>query len=126
MNIPTSVKFTKEHEWISLEGNIATVGVTDFAQSELGDIVFIEVETIGEQLEQGDTFGTIEAVKTVSDVYMPVSGEVLEFNESLNSSPELVNKDPYGKSWIIKVKVSDPTQFAGLLDNLAYAEIIGA
>jgi len=126
MNIPTSVKFTKEHEWISLEGNIATVGVTDFAQSELGDIVFIEVETIGEQLEQGDTFGTIEAVKTVSDVYMPVSGEVLEFNESLNSSPELVNKDPYGKGWIIKVKVSDPTQFAGLLDNLAYAEIIGA
>ena len=126
MNIPASLKYTKEHEWISVEGETATIGVTDFAQGELGDIVFIEVETIGETLEEGETFGTIEAVKTVSDMFMPVSGEVLEFNESLNSNPELVNKDPYGEGWIIKVKVSDLSEMNNLLDATAYGDLIGA
>ena len=126
MNIPASLKYTKEHEWISVEGETATIGVTDFAQGELGDIVFIEVETIGETLEEGETFGTIEAVKTVSDMFMPVSGEVLEFNESLNSNPELVNKDPYGEGWIIKVKISDPSELSHLLDATAYGDLIGA
>jgi len=126
MNIPASLKYTKEHEWISVEGETATIGGTDFAQGELGDIVFIEVETIGETLEEGETFGTIEAVKTVSDMFMPVSGEVLEFNESLNSNPELVNKDPYGEGWIIKVKVSDLSEMNNLLDATAYGDLIGA
>jgi len=126
MNIPASLKYTKDHEWISLEGDTALVGVTEFAQGELGDIVFIEVETVGETLEEGETFGTIEAVKTVSDMFMPVAGEVLEFNEALNSSPELINKDPYGQGWIIKVKVSDPAQLGLLLDAEAYGELIGA
>ncbi len=126
MNIPASLKFTKDHEWISLEGDTALVGVTEFAQGELGDIVFIEVETVGETLEEGETFGTIEAVKTVSDMFMPVAGEVLEFNEALNSSPELINKDPYGQGWIIKVRVSDPAQLGHLLDAGAYGELIGA
>ncbi|MBK6344761.1 MAG: glycine cleavage system protein GcvH [Bacteroidales bacterium] len=126
MNIPASLKYTKDHEWISLEGDTALVGVTEFAQGELGDIVFIEVETVGETLEEGETFGTIEAVKTVSDMFMPVAGEVLEFNEALNSSPELINKDPYGQGWIIKVRVSDPAQLGHLLDAGAYGELIGA
>jgi len=126
MNIPASLKYTKDHEWISLEGDTALVGVTEFAQGELGDIVFIEVETVGETLEEGETFGTIEAVKTVSDMFMPVAGEVLEFNEALNSSPELINKDPYGQGWIIKVRVSDPAQLGLLLDAEAYGELIGA
>lgn len=126
MNIPANLKYTKEHEWISVEGETATIGVTDFAQGELGDIVFIEVETIGEMLEQSETFGTIEAVKTVSDLFMPVSGEVLEFNENLNSNPELVNKDPYGEGWIIKAKVSDPSEMNNLLDASAYGDLIGA
>ena len=125
MNIPASLKYTKEHEWISVEGETALVGVTEFAQGELGDIVFIEVETIGEILEEGDTFGTIEAVKTVSDMFMPVSGEVLEFNDELNSNPELINKDPYGKGWIVKIKLTDPTQLKNLLDAEAYGELIG-
>lgn len=126
MNIPVDLKYTKDHEWIKLEGETALVGVTDFAQSELGDIVFIEVETVGEVLEEGETFGTIEAVKTVSDLFMPVTAEVLEFNENLNSSPELINKDPYGEGWIVKVKVQDIAQMNDLLDAKAYAEHVGA
>ncbi|MFH1121583.1 MAG: glycine cleavage system protein GcvH [Bacteroidota bacterium] len=125
MNIPASLKYTKEHEWISIEGNTALVGVTEFAQGELGDIVFIEVETVGESLAAGETFGTIEAVKTVSDMYMPVSGEVLEFNEALNSSPELINKDPYGNGWIVKIKLTGTFQLDHLLDAEAYGKLIG-
>lgn len=126
MNIPASLKYTKDHEWISVEGDTAKIGVTEFAQGELGDIVFIEVETVGETLDEGETFGTIEAVKTVSDMFMPVAGEVLEFNEALNSSPEMINKDPYGEGWIVKIKLSDPAQLAHLLDAEAYGKLIGA
>ncbi|MCB9015989.1 MAG: glycine cleavage system protein GcvH [Lentimicrobiaceae bacterium] len=126
MNIPANLKYTKDHEWIKIEGETAVIGVTEYAQGELGDIVFIEVETEGETLEEGETFGTIEAVKTVSDMFMPVAGEVLEFNEALNSSPELVNKDPYGEGWIIKIKVSTPSQVEDLLDSAAYGALIGA
>ena len=126
MNIPANLKYTKDHEWIKIEGETAVIGVTEYAQGELGDIVFIEVETKGETLEEGETFGTIEAVKTVSDMFMPVAGEVLEFNEALNSSPELVNKDPYGEGWIIKIKVSTPSQVEDLLDSAAYGALIGA
>lgn len=125
MNIPSNLKYTKEHEWIKVEGDVALIGVTEYAQSELGDIVFIEVETVGETLSAGDTFGTIEAVKTVSDLYLPVSGEILEFNESLNSSPELVNSDAFGEGWIIKIKMSDPAELDSLLSADAYAELIG-
>ena len=126
MNIPSNLKYTKEHEWIKVEGDIAVIGVTEFAQGELGDIVFVEVETVGETLEQGETFGTIEAVKTVSDLYLPVSGEVAEFNEALDGTPELINKDPYGDGWIIKLKISDPAQLDQLLGAEAYAAEIGA
>ncbi len=120
MNVPAELKYTKEHEWIRVEGEEAYVGITDYAQSQLGDIVFVEVETEGDNLEAGDTFGSIEAVKTVSDLYMPVSGEVLEFNSELEDQPDLVNKDPYGKGWIIKVKVEDEAQLDGLLSADAY------
>ena len=120
MNVPAEVKYTKEHEWIRVEGEEAYVGITDYAQSQLGDIVFVEVETEGDNLEAGDTFGSIEAVKTVSDLYMPISGEVLEFNSELEDQPDLVNKDPYGKGWIIKVKVEDEAQLDGLLSADAY------
>ena len=120
MNVPAELKYTKEHEWIRVEGEEAYVGITDDAQSQLGDIVFVEVETEGDNLEAGDTFGSIEAVKTVSDLYMPVSGEVLEFNSELEDQPDLVNKDPYGKGWIIKVKVDDEAQLDGLLSADAY------
>ncbi|HOI86614.1 MAG TPA: glycine cleavage system protein GcvH [Lentimicrobium sp.] len=126
MNIPSNLKYTKEHEWIKVEGDIAVIGVTEFAQGELGDIVFVEVETVGETLEQGETFGTIEAVKTVSDLYLPVSGEVTEFNEALNGTPELINKDPYGEGWIIKLKITEPAQLDQLLDADAYTAQIGA
>ncbi len=126
MSNPASLKYTKDHEWIRFEGDTAIVGVTEFAQGELGDIVFIEVETIGETLEEGETFGTIEAVKTVSDMFMPVSGEVSAFNETLNTNPELVNKDPYGEGWIIKIKLSDTAKTDHLLDSAAYDELIGA
>lgn len=126
MNIPANLKYTKDHEWIKVDGKTALIGVTDYAQSELGDIVFIEVETVGENLEEGDTFGTIEAVKTVSDLFMPASGEVIEFNEALNTNPELVNKDPYGEGWIIKMNLSDASQVDHLLDAAAYGELIGA
>ena len=120
MNVPAELKYTKEHEWIRVGGEEAYVGITDYAQSQLGDIVFVEVETEGDNLEAGDTFGSIEAVKTVSDLYMPVSGEVLEFNSELEDQPDLVNKDPYGKGWIIKVKIEDEAQLDGLLSADAY------
>ena len=120
MNVPAELKYTKEHEWIRVEGEEAYVGITDYAQSQLGDIVFVEVETEGDNLEAGDTFGSIEAVKTVSDLYMPVSGEVLEFNSELEDQPDLVNKDPYGKGWIIKVKIEGEAQLDGLLSADAY------
>ncbi len=126
MNIPVDLKYTKDHEWIRLEGDTAFVGVTDYAQGELGDIVFIEVETVGETLEEGETFGSIEAVKTVSDLFMPVAAEVLEFNEALNSNPELINKDPYGEGWIVKVKPEDIASIRNLLDPEAYKELVGA
>ena len=120
MNVPAELKYTKEHEWIRVEGEEAYVGITDYAQSQLGYIVFVEVETEGDNLEAGDTFGSIEAVKTVSDLYMPIAGEVLEFNSELEDQPDLVNKDPYGKGWIIKVKVEDEAQLDGLLSADAY------
>lgn len=126
MNIPGNLRYTKEHEWIKAEGEIALIGVTEHAQSELGDIVFVEVETVGETLEAGETFGTIEAVKTVSDLYLPVSGEILEFNETLNGAPEQINKDPYGEGWIVKVKMNNPAEFESLLDAAEYGELIGA
>lgn len=125
MNIPADLRYTKDHEWIREEGDYAFIGVTDYAQGELGDIVFIEVETVGETLEEGETFGSIEAVKTVSDLFMPVSAEIIEFNESLNSSPEMINKDPYGDGWIVKVKIQDAGQLNNLLDPEAYKEHIG-
>jgi len=125
MNIPAGLKYTKEHEWIKVDGDVATIGITDFAQGELGDIVYVEIETVGETLDAEEVFGTVEAVKTVSDLYMPVSGEVIEFNSALEADPELVNSDPYGKGWMVKVKLSDPSQIAGLLDAAAYGELIG-
>jgi len=125
MNIPENLKYTKDHEWLRVEGEEAFIGVTEFAQGELGDIVFIEVETIGETLEKEEAFGTIEAVKTVSDMFMPVAGEVLEFNDELESTPELVNQDPYGKGWIVKIKISNPDEVNELLDATAYKASIG-
>ncbi len=124
MNIPEKLKFTNDHEWIKIDGDEAIVGITDFAQKELGDIVFVEVETVGEEIEKEETFGTIEAVKTVSDMFMPVSGEVLEFNEELEDTPELINNDPYGKGWIIKIKISNLDEVKDLLDSKQYKEII--
>jgi glycine cleavage system H protein len=120
MNFPTDVKYTSDHEWIKMDGDVAIVGITDFAQSELGDIVFVEVETEGESLDADETFGTIEAVKTVSDLNMPVSGEVVELNEELEDNPELINEDPFGKGWIIKMKVDDASSLDGLMDVDAY------
>lgn len=125
MNIPAGLKYTKDHEWCKVDGDIVTIGVTDFAQSELGDIVFVEVETEGETLDKEEVFGTIEAVKTVSDLFMPIAGEVIEFNEEIEASPELVNDDPYGNGWMIKVKVSNPSDLDDLLDADAYKEIVG-
>lgn len=124
MNVPAELKYTKEHEWIRVEGEEAVIGITDYAQSQLGDIVFVECETVGDALEGGDTFGTVEAVKTVSDLYMPVAGEVVDFNKQLEDEPELVNKDPYGEGWIIRVKLNDKTEPDGLLDAEAYKAII--
>lgn len=126
MNIPDNLKYTKDHEWVKVDGDEAMIGITEFAQKELGDIVFIEVETEGETLEIGEAFGTIEAVKTVSDMFMPVSGEVLEFNAELESNPEIVNKDPYGEGWIIKVKIADLSSLNELLDADAYKELTEA
>ncbi|MFP4470561.1 MAG: glycine cleavage system protein GcvH [Bacteroidales bacterium] len=124
MNIPDNLKYTKDHEWVRVEGDEAFIGITDYAQNELGDIVFIEVETVGEELDREETFGTIEAVKTVSDMFMPVAGEVLEFNEELEQSPEIVNNDPYGKGWIVKIKPADMNDIEDLLDADAYKELI--
>lgn len=120
MNIPAGLKYTKDHEWIAIDGDIATVGITDFAQGELGDVVFIEVDTEGEELEKEEVFGTVEAVKTVSDLFMPVAGEVIEFNEIIEESPEKVNQDPYGEGWMIKIKMSDTSQVEDLLDADSY------
>jgi glycine cleavage system H protein len=124
MNIPAELKYTKDHEWVKLEGDIATIGITEFAQSELGDIVYVEIETVGETLAQEEVFGSVEAVKTVSDLFLPMAGEIIEFNEALESSPELVNSDPYGAGWMVKVRVSDASEFEGLLDAAAYANEI--
>jgi glycine cleavage system H protein len=125
MNFPAELRYTKDHEWISLEGEIATIGITDFAQRELGDIVYVEVETIGKPLEAGAVFGTVEAVKTVSDLFLPVSGTITELNPSLATAPELVNNDPYGKGWMIKMKVENPSDVSALLDASAYEAIVG-
>ena len=125
MNIPSELKYTKDHEWIKLDGDVATVGITDFAQGELGDIVYVEVETVDETLEKEEVFGTVEAVKTVSDLFLPVSGEIIEFNESLEEEPEKVNEDPYGEGWMIRIKLSDPAQLDELLSADQYRSIIG-
>jgi len=126
MTFPKNLKYTKEHEWILVEGNIAKVGITDFAQRELGDIVYVEIDTEGEELDRDEVFGTVEAVKTVSDLFMPISGEVIAFNEALEDEPELINKDPYGKGWIIKVKINNTDELADLLDAEAYQKNIKA
>lgn len=126
MNIPANLKYTKDHEWVLLEGDVATVGITDFAQKELGDIVYVEVETLDQILAKDEVFGTVEAVKTVSDLFLPLSGEIIEFNEELESSPESVNSDPYGAGWMIKVKVSDTSEVDSLLSSDAYKALIGA
>ncbi|MCM8568794.1 glycine cleavage system protein GcvH [Gramella jeungdoensis] len=126
MNIPQELKYTKDHEWVKIEGDTATIGVTDFAQGELGDIVYVEVETLDETLEKEEVFGTVEAVKTVSDLFMPVSGEIIEFNDSLEDEPEKVNSDPYGEGWMIKVKLSDASEVDELLSAEEYKEVIGS
>jgi len=125
MNFPEELKYTKDHEWVRLEGDIATVGVTDFAQSELGDIVYVEVDTVEEEIDAEGIFGTIEAVKTVSDLFLPMGGEILEFNEVIDEAPETVNSDPYGEGWIVKVKVADVSAFDSLLSVDAYKELVG-
>ncbi|WP_166383629.1 MULTISPECIES: glycine cleavage system protein GcvH [unclassified Polaribacter] len=124
MNLPSELKYTKDHEWIKIEGDVATVGITEFAQGELGDIVYVDVDTLDDTVEEGDVFGSVEAVKTVSDLFMPLTGEVIEFNEELEDEPELVNSDPYGKGWMIKIKISDSSQINDLLDATAYKELI--
>ena len=126
MNIPKELLFTKDHEWIKIEGDLATVGITDFAQNELGDIVFIEIETVGKSLKEGEIFGTVEAVKTVSDLFLPMDGEVLELNTNLNNNPELVNSDPYTDGWMIKMKISNTDQLKDLLSAESYQALIGA
>ena len=126
MNIPANLKYTKDHEWVAIDGDIATVGITDFAQKELGDIVYVEVETLDQTLERDEVFGTVEAVKTVSDLFLPLSGEIIEFNDSLESDPEKVNSDPYGEGWMIKIKVTDVEDFNQLLSSETYQQLIGA
>lgn len=126
MNIPTELKYTKDHEWVKIDGDVATVGITDFAQSELGDIVYVDVDTVDETIDKDEVFGSVEAVKTVSDLFMPLSGEVIEFNEDLEDSPENVNTDPYGDGWMIKIKINDTSQVDSLLDADAYKAVIGA
>lgn len=125
MNIPADIKYSKDHEWIKVEGDSAIVGISDFAQSELGDIVFVEIDTVGETLSKDAVFGTVEAVKTVSDLFMPVSGVVLEVNSKLESSPELVNQDPYGEGWLIKIRISNPEELNTLMDGTSYKSHIG-
>ena len=124
MNIPAELKYTKDHEWIQIEGNIATVGITDFAQGELGDIVYVDVDALDDNVEEGEVFGSVEAVKTVSDLFMPLSGEIVEFNEGLEEEPEFVNTDPYGKGWMIKIAISDSSQIENLIDAKAYQDLI--
>jgi glycine cleavage system H protein len=126
MNIPENLKYTKDHEWVSIDGDIATIGITHFAQKELGDIVYVEVETLDQTLDKDEVFGTVEAVKTVSDLFLPLSGEIIAFNDALESTPESVNSDPYGLGWMIKVKISDILEIDSLLSSEAYKELIGA
>ncbi len=126
MNIPSELKYTKDHEWIRIEGDIATVGITDFAQGELGDIVYVEVETLDETLDKEEVFGTVEAVKTVSDLFLPLSGEIIEFNTDLEDEPEKVNSDPYGAGWMVKIKLNEPSEIEELLSAEGYKELIGA
>ncbi|EJF10347.1 glycine cleavage system protein GcvH [Pontibacter sp. BAB1700] len=125
MNLPDNLKYTKDHEWVRVEGDVAYVGITDFAQSELGDIVYVDIDTVDKQIGQNDVFGTVEAVKTVSDLFSPLSGTVLEFNDKLDGSPELVNSDPYGDGWIIKMSIDDASEVEGLLTVEGYREVIG-
>jgi glycine cleavage system H protein len=125
MNIPQELKYTKDHEWVRIDGDVATVGITEFAQSELGDIVYVEIETEGETIKAEEVFGSIEAVKTVSDLFMPVSGEITEFNEALEAAPEVVNSDPYGDGWMIKIKITDPSELDALLNATDYSNVIG-
>ncbi len=125
MNVPENLKYTREHEWVLVEGNVATVGITDFAQGELGDVVFIEIETEGEDLGKEEVFGTVEAVKTVSDLFMPISGKVMEVNSNLSDSPEVVNDDPYGNGWMIKIEISNPAELNELMSAADYAEMVG-
>jgi glycine cleavage system H protein len=125
MNVPQELKYTQDHEWIRVEGEMGWIGVTDYAQSNLGDIVFLEIETVGETLDKGDAFGNIEAVKAVEELYMPVGGEVLEINPALEASPEVVNKDPYGDGWMVKIKLTDPAELDALMDAAGYAALIG-
>jgi glycine cleavage system H protein len=126
MNIPAHLKYTKDHEWIDIDGDTATVGITDFAQGELGDIVYVEVETLDETMDADEVFGSVEAVKTVSDLFLPLSGEIIAFNDSLESDPEKVNDDPYGEGWMIKIKISNPEEIENLLDEAGYKELVGA
>jgi glycine cleavage system H protein len=126
MNIPAELKYTEDHEWVKIEGDVATVGITDFAQGELGDIVYVEIETEGESIDSGEVFGTVEAVKTVSDLFMPLSGEVIEVNEALEDAPETVNDNPYAEGWMIKIKLSDSNEIDQLLSAEAYGEVVGA
>ncbi|MFV8373719.1 glycine cleavage system protein GcvH [Flavobacterium sp. LB1P62] len=126
MNIPENLKYTKDHEWVSIEGDIATIGITDFAQKELGDIVYVEVETLDQTLEKDEVFGTVEAVKTVSDLFLPLSGEIVEFNDALENKPESVNSDPYGAGWMIKIKIANEAEIDSLLSSESYKELIGA
>jgi glycine cleavage system H protein len=125
MSIPTNLKYTKDHEWVSIDGDIATIGITDFAQGELGDIVYVEIETEGETLNAEEVFGSVEAVKTVSDLFLPLAGEIIEFNSELDANPEYVNSDPYGKGWMIKIKIQDASETANLLDAAAYEALVG-
>ncbi len=124
MNFPENLKYTKDHEWVSLDGDTATVGITEFAQRELGDIVFVDISTVGQEIAANEVFGSVEAVKTVSDLYLPVTGTILEVNEDLTSAPESVNNDPYGAGWMVKIKVSNPEDVNGLLDAAAYADLV--
>ena len=126
MNIPSNLKYTKDHEWIAIDGDTATVGITDFAQGELGDIVYVEVETLDETMDADEVFGSVEAVKTVSDLFLPLSGEIIAFNDTLESDPEKVNNDPYGEGWMIKIKISNPEEIENLLDETGYKELVGA
>jgi glycine cleavage system H protein len=126
MNVPANLRYTKDHEWLRTEGETGYVGVTDFAQVELGDIVFVEIETVGETLNKEEVFGTIEAVKTVSDMFMPIGGEILEVNPAIDDAPDLINKDPYGKGWIIKIKISDSSEINSLLSPESYSSLVGA